>query len=100
MFYLGAGALVNELGDPLAVAVPVIALVAKETQPRARAGQRAELVKLFTRLPRREVLLIDVEQPGEIATAGGDAALLGRAAAAKVQVPYSAPVKPRGRSSL
>jgi hypothetical protein len=44
-----AGALVDDFRDPLAMAVPGIALVAQQAKPGSGAGERGEFIELRTR---------------------------------------------------
>src|SRR5882762_10837273 len=100
ILHLHAVAVFDDLGDPLPVAVQVIALVTENADRPGCLDQRRQLVEFFLCLRRLQVLRIDLVQRIELAAARGVAAVLRRAQPAQMQVRNAALVEPGGELVL
>ena len=83
---LDAVAVFDDLGDPLPVALQVIALVAENTDRPGFFDQRRQLVEFFPRLRCLQMRRVDLVQGVEFAAACGVATVLRRAESAQMQI--------------
>src|SRR6202035_6055914 len=100
MLNLGAGALVDQLGDAAAVATFGVALVAQQAEALAGFCERHELVDLLARIGGLEVLLENAKECVAVAGARGEPAFLRRAERAQMDVADAALVKAGGELGL
>jgi PhzF family phenazine biosynthesis protein len=86
IFDLHPVAVFDDLGDPLPMAVQMIALVAEDTDRSGFLHQRRQFVEFFFGLRRLQMLRIDLVQRLELAAARGVAAVLRGAEPAQMQI--------------
>src|SRR3979490_154578 len=86
IFPLPPVAILDDLRDPLPVAMLVIALVAEDADRPGFPDQRRQLIEFFPGLRCLEVFRIDLVQRIELAAARGLAAVLRSAEPAQMQI--------------
>src|SRR5687767_9670783 len=86
ILHLHAVAFFDDLGDPLPVAMRVVALITENAHRTRLVHQRRKLVELLLRLRRLQMRRIDLVQQAEFAAARGLTAALRRPETLQVQV--------------
>jgi hypothetical protein len=100
IFHLNSVAVFEGLGDPAAVTVLMIALIAEDADRPGLFNERREFVDFLAGLRRFQMRCVDVVQHIELAAAPGQPALLRRPKPAQVQVGNAAVVEARGEMVL
>src|SRR5437763_541070 len=95
ILHLHAVAILDDLGDPLPVAMGVVALITENTYRSGLLHQRRQLVELLPGLRRLEMRRIDLVQQTELAATRRLTAALRRPQVLQVQIGNAALVETR-----